>query len=577
MGATLATTPRPHDAVYTEDEAAVGLLETGRLNFKMAPSPHNRGGVGNLPKSDSEALAMINALRGEGAEPLTADQVYLHYCEAANTNFIGDRYMFMDATTLKNISTDACAGFAFMNSHRTGGYGKTAELPLGKTFCGRFEAMPGGDEGACRAVVGLYMLRGQSPNGASGPSTDAIHSGIDGGTIADCSVGLYGGASLCDVCGNDMWDWDMDEGYLCHHVPGSTYRMTAEQIQVQMDRGVPDGCCTYTLCGANCSEVSAVYDGAVPGAGFSKALTLAAMGEIPDDALTQLSRAYPFGAQTFNAFSTTPTRSPAHPFAERSRPAAERGTGDDPMSVTASPAKRPGASAGKLKISERLVAFATRHGLKANATLSELGAVADKDGETLSAILADESAATTEELTEDAIAVAETATQAAKNAQDPINATLQARIDQLEKNLKDTENRAETDRKAAQLATDKAFVGRLVLDFRITPAQAEDYNKLAEENPTAFAAVRPVLEKSEPIDALAGRRFGSDGKIHNAREAAEFAGGGSSDALFNQLNEKTKQYLKDHPGVSQADAFGAVCRENRDLAERYRALVSEGK
>lgn len=215
-----------------------------------------------------EALACINSHRATDTPELTADDVYIHYAEAANDNFIGDRFMFLDADTLRNMATDAESGVAFMNSHRTGGLSSPAELPFGRTFMGRYE--DGGDSKRC--VLGVYMLKGVYPNGQSGPSTDDLHRMIDAGTLFDVSVGLSQGRYVCDVCGVNL---DTDE---CAHVPGTTEGMDDEQIAAQLARGVPRGCASYSICDARLSEVSAVFDGAVPGAGFRKFLSRARQG-----------------------------------------------------------------------------------------------------------------------------------------------------------------------------------------------------------------------------------------------------------------------------------------------------------
>lgn len=227
---------------------------------------------GTLPATPAAAVERINALLPPDAPPLTEDAVYLHYAEAANNNFIGDRCMFLDGTTLRNIALDAQAGIAFMNSHRTGGLSAPADLPFGKTFAGRFEQDHAGGQ---RALVGFYMLRATAPNGAQGPTTDDLHAQIVGGTLADVSVGLFGGSKLCDVCGQDVSATTATGDSLCPHVPGTTREMDAPAQAAQTARGVVGGRASYTLLDAHMGEISAVYDGAVPGAGFRKALRLA--------------------------------------------------------------------------------------------------------------------------------------------------------------------------------------------------------------------------------------------------------------------------------------------------------------
>ena len=247
---------------------------------------------GRLPLKRSEVLASINAAQPAGAERLTEDDVFVHYAEAANGNFISDRSMFLDLTTLKNISTDGVRGVAFMNSHRTGGLSHDSELPFGRTFGGRFE------QDGPRTILGIYMLARNAdgepyrPNGANGPSTADLSAGINAGTVFDVSVGLYGGDRVCDVCGMDLLGYDENGNNLCPHMPGTTYGMTPQEQNAQKKRGVPKGNCSYTLVNARLGEISAVFDGAVPGAGFRKALSLSASGAVGAEFLAQARDAY---------------------------------------------------------------------------------------------------------------------------------------------------------------------------------------------------------------------------------------------------------------------------------------------
>lgn len=237
---------------------------------------------GDLPGDRTACLSLINALQPEGAEPLGDEDVLIHFLEAANSNFVGDRFLFIGDSTLQNIATGGADGVSFMNSHRTGGLSEPAELPFGQSFCGSYEQ--GIDQSGNpqqRATVGVFMLRDLHPTGANGPSTDELDRMMRGGMVKDVSVGLLGGEQVCDICGHGLFERGQDaEGYsvyLCPHVPGTHRAMTQEQIdaQVQRDARNASGYATYTLHDARLLEVSAVYDGAVPGAGVKKALSVA--------------------------------------------------------------------------------------------------------------------------------------------------------------------------------------------------------------------------------------------------------------------------------------------------------------
>jgi len=243
-----------------------------------------------LPKTPADIMDRIRACQPEGADELQQGSVYALFMEAANDTFIPDRFMFLTPGTLQNVAKDGETGVAFMNSHRTGGMSHPTELPFGRTFAGQFMDTGTGDERNCRAMLGAYMLAGAYPNGTGGPSTDDLFSMIQAGTLFDVSVGLYGGQAICDICGLEPGDgWTDTE---CVHCPGTTWGMTPAEVKAQAKRGVTDGCASYSLDGARLGEVSAVYDGAVPGAGFRKAIALSRNGKLDELALTQAAHAY---------------------------------------------------------------------------------------------------------------------------------------------------------------------------------------------------------------------------------------------------------------------------------------------
>jgi len=257
---------------------------------------------GSIPSSPEGALKLINALQPAGAKPLTVDDVYiLPVMQAANTNFIEDRYMTLGSRTLRNIQRDAELGFAFMNAHRTGAMSTPSEQPFGKTYAGRYERFPAGVKPAGlaagasqspyqkpfeRTQLGVYMLKGVYPNGTGGPSTDDMYRQIVGGVTSDVSMGLNGGDKMCDVCGYEL------RTESCNHVPATTHNVSKEQSRIQSARGIPKGRASYTLDDAHSGEVSGVYDGAIPGAGFSKALEYFNMGALDPRSIQDLMQAY---------------------------------------------------------------------------------------------------------------------------------------------------------------------------------------------------------------------------------------------------------------------------------------------
>lgn len=252
--------------------------------------------AGTLPKDDGEAVARINASLGLAgtADELPREKILLVYPEVANRNYIPKYQMFLGLSTLKNIASAGADGISLMNSHRTGGMSQPTELPYGRTFCARLETMadPAGGRDY-RVVLGGYMIAGLRPNGANGPSTDDLHAMIAGGTLNEVSLGFKdAGEAYCDVCGRNLDDTDEDGDPLCNHCPGTHKGMDGDQIAAQEARGIPGGVATFTLEDAHVSEVSAVYAGALAGAGFRRAARMARKTQLSAAELREVRTAF---------------------------------------------------------------------------------------------------------------------------------------------------------------------------------------------------------------------------------------------------------------------------------------------
>lgn len=592
--APVLPTPAPNSGVTSSNNGVASVaarsdernplslrfLRGGDVYEFFLQSPGNRGGVGKLPKSESDALSMINAVAPRaqaGGEAYTAADLHIHYLEAANSSFIPDRFMFLSDSTLRNIAADAADGFAFMNCHRTGGWHSSSELPMGRTFCGRYETITEEDgETRQRAVVGIYMLAGEMPNGNSGPSTDTLHKAIDAGTLFDASVGLYGGSILCDVCGHGLFEYDEDYNFLCAHYPGSTYRMTDAEIAAQEARGVTGGACSVSLHDAHCGEVSGVYDGAVPGAGFRKALTAFQSGNVPEPFLAQLRAAY---GPTFAHFAQSEAGNaytvgdgtpeifyPAQPgqvipivndhqSQTGGTTAAARGKGANSMPPTANRPQRAGIVAA---LSAAIAGVFNQFNIGDQnadpATPAEQPEANPALFATVPPVTVELSPETKQRIDalETSLATERTARAAAEAAQ------------------------AET-AKAAQLAANIARVDGLVKDFRVTPAAGDQLKALATSNPDAFAAAIPAFEANGKVVALAGLTDGqanpdATGSVPAEQLAGSQAGGDGS-AEFNALDAAVKQFSKANPGLTYGECLAAVCREKPELANAYRAAT----
>lgn len=178
-------------------------------------------------------------------------------------------------TTLKNFAADAEAGVSFQDSHRVNALG------FGRSIAGEYlVANDLGDPPRVQAT--FYTLPGLQLNGVS---TDHLIDGIRSGIVKDVSVGFYGGEFICSICGRDMLrDWD------CPHIPGFEY-------DVRSDDGESPGAAVSKVAfawveDARLSEVSAVYDGATPGAAILKATSEAAAGRMRPEAVQLIEQRY---------------------------------------------------------------------------------------------------------------------------------------------------------------------------------------------------------------------------------------------------------------------------------------------
>ena len=71
-------------------------VEAPAFHFlRAAPDPAQAAGLryahGSLPATPEQALTTINALLPPDSPSLTLDDIYLHYVEAANSSYIGER------------------------------------------------------------------------------------------------------------------------------------------------------------------------------------------------------------------------------------------------------------------------------------------------------------------------------------------------------------------------------------------------------------------------------------------------------------------------------------------------------
>lgn len=221
--------------------------------------------------------ATMERIRASAMDPSIFDGRTPFVFRAQISSSVMDAYYtrMSPRTTLKNFAADAEAGVSFQDSHRLNALG------FGRSIQGEYlNANDTGDPPRVQAA--FYTLPGLQLNGVS---TDHLIDGIRSGIVKDVSVGFYGGSFICSVCGRDMLrDWD------CPHIPGVEY-------EVRSDDGDSLGPAVTKLAfawveDARLSEVSAVFDGATPGAAILKANQEAAAGRMRPEAVQLIEARY---------------------------------------------------------------------------------------------------------------------------------------------------------------------------------------------------------------------------------------------------------------------------------------------
>lgn len=199
-------------------------------------------------------LAILRERHAQDADSLDEDELFFWRAIISNDG-VDAYYTHMAESTLRNFASAAQAGISFQNSHNF------RELPLGRSLAGSLHE---GDERA-EVLADFYTVKGLR---LGSTNTDDFIRGVRSGIVSDVSVGFYGGRHACDLCGRNYYSWD------CPHVAGLEYE---EEGQDGVVRG---SLATVTIEDARLSEVSAVYDGATPGAAILKAERMVEAGTL---------------------------------------------------------------------------------------------------------------------------------------------------------------------------------------------------------------------------------------------------------------------------------------------------------
>lgn len=213
--------------------------------------------------------ALMERIRAAAADPTIFDTraPYTFAAEISSSRMDAYYTRMSSKTTLRNFAADADAGVSFQDSHRHDALG------FGRSVAGAYLAANADTGEPPRVQATFFTIPGLALNGVD---TGHLIDGIRAGIVKDVSVGFYGGTFVCSICGRDMLrDWD------CPHIPGIEY-------PVRSDDGDSPGEAVTKLAfawieDAHLAEVSAVYEGATPGAAIIKANQEAAAGRIRPD------------------------------------------------------------------------------------------------------------------------------------------------------------------------------------------------------------------------------------------------------------------------------------------------------
>lgn len=230
------------------------------------------------PPSDADRELILPHL----ADPSMAEEHELVTWRATvSTAAIDSYFTRMHESSLRTFEQNAKDGVAWMNSHRTGGFLQTAELPMGHSYDGRYVGASGA--GAARVDERFYSFRGLAPNGDGSLTVDQLVENMRSGLATDVSIGFYGGTFICSIDGKN-WFRDMS----CAHWPGETYA----KLDAKGNETGTTELAYLWVHDAVQAEASSVFDGATPGCMVLKSRALAADGQIRGELVDRLERRY---------------------------------------------------------------------------------------------------------------------------------------------------------------------------------------------------------------------------------------------------------------------------------------------
>lgn len=213
----------------------------------------------------SNRESLMELAKQRAPDPSVIDDTAFFWAAIISNTRLDSYFTHMARTSLESFARGATDGVSFQNSHRWD------ELPLGSSLTGRVEEL---ESGLVQVVSDFYTLAGLNLNNLN---TDQFIRGVRSGVVRDVSIGFSGGTRTCDICGQNF--------FRCPHWPGMRYEIEENGVLRQV-------LATVTVENATLHEVSAVYDGATPGAVIIKARAAAADGRLRSKEVEALEQMY---------------------------------------------------------------------------------------------------------------------------------------------------------------------------------------------------------------------------------------------------------------------------------------------
>lgn len=201
-------------------------------------------------KPTQEHLAIINS-RLPGTKLGTENVEILPF--RVFDNAVTDRFTIMSAEMMAKIAQDLNDGKAAFNSmHQS-----RTTLPVGRSVNSRLVTSP---DQTKEVHANMYAVV-KNLDGSIAAEGKDLADRYNTGAVYACSAGVTVGFYKCNICGNDIRDWNK-----CDHIPGHMYSVNEQPKQCialmtgrQIENGVAMDCGIY--------EVSAVTAGGVANAG----------------------------------------------------------------------------------------------------------------------------------------------------------------------------------------------------------------------------------------------------------------------------------------------------------------------